>query len=222
MSTWTTCEIIEEATSTALISVEELKLMLGISAEDVSQHELLQLLIEMASSQISAKCNNRIFAKEKVIETFYDEDVVERLFLSRWPVRWDDIEEILVGGGDVPFLDFDLDVKAGKIINLNGWSPPVVVTYTGGFELPSQSPAALKMCAAMLVKPLWAAAPSGGGGSLAGTGSIRMVAHKEARVMYYPAAGESTSASGKSSSGGGSASERAVDDILKAYTRYWV
>src|SRR5262245_54920846 len=109
MSSWTTCEIIERASSNMLLSVDEAKKLLGVLSSDKSQDELLKLLIEMASGQVAAFCNNRVFAREKVVESFYDEDVVDRLFLSRFPVVPKDIEEITQGDSPDPFVDYKMD-----------------------------------------------------------------------------------------------------------------
>lgn len=216
MSTWSVCEVVEQASSHALLEVEEAKQMLGIIGSDPAQDELLKLLIDIASGQISAYCADRVFARETVIERFYDEDIVTRLFLSRFPVKYQDIQGVTNGNGQL-FDDYDLDERAGKLITGGGWVSPVVVTYTGGYELPSQSPPALKGACALLLKGLWTAASTGGGAG----GPIRMVAHKESRVMYYNTTG-GDSGSGASKSIGTAGTDRAVQNLLAHFTRFWV
>jgi Phage gp6-like head-tail connector protein len=218
MSTVTTTFVVTPATSYSLISVAELKLMLGIT--DATQDAVLQLYIDIASSQVEALCNNRVFARETVIDTFTDSDVINRVFLSRFPVKAEDIAEVL--HGDTVFVDYGLDERAGKILNPSGWTSPLKVTYTGGYELPDESPPALKAAVVLLAGALRSSLPTGiSGSTVTGDGGIRMVAHKESRVMYYQSTTSSSTSSGGASGGGGAATQRAALAILRAYTRFW-
>ena len=87
---------------------------------------------------------------------------------------------------------------------------PIVVRYTGGFDLPDEAPMPLKQ-AAVLMSASWKAQLA-----MVQVTGVRMIAHKEARVMFQTPNSGST---GTSSSGG---VPPAVESILSQYTRFWV
>jgi hypothetical protein len=212
-----TVKILEPADDFKLMSLEEAKAALGVVSTDTTQDETLTFLLEVNSSTISALCN-RVFAREKVEETWLDEDepgwalTNRRLYLTHWPVLEDDIESVTANGVDN--LDWKLDEGAGKLSIFTGRSAPVVVTYTGGYDLPYEAPFALKQCCSLMV------ATSKGQQQAAQLTGVRMISHKESRVMFHsPNAGGSSSGG---SSGGTNAQQQAVQAILNRFARQWI
>lgn len=203
-----TVNILDAAESFALITLAELKLALGIAVGDTSSDAQLQFLIDTNSSVIST-LTNRIFAREKVVETWRDL-ASRRLYLTHWPVALADIETVTTNGVDR--IDFELEESSGKLSLFTDRNEPIIVTYTGGFNLPTEAPKALKQAAALLVGTSRAEQAAA---SLSG---VRMIAHKESRVMFHsPTAGGSTS--GGTS---GTQARETVKDLLHHYTRQWI
>jgi hypothetical protein len=87
---------------------------------------------------------------------------------------------------------------------------PIVVHYTGGFLLPDEAPMPLKQ-AAVLLAASWKAQLA----MIQVTG-VRMIAHKEARVMFHTPANIQPGAGGTHPG-----IPPAVDSILMQYTRLW-
>jgi hypothetical protein len=211
----TAIDVVTPATNTSFVSLEEANLVLGT---DITTAPLTEFLLDTYSAIIATLCN-RVFAKETVVETFYYVDS-NRLFLSRYPVDSADITSVTLGDGTV-VTDYVVDEPAGKLTLLQGWfNDPVTVEYSGGYELPDDAPKALKQATLLLVQNQIA---TGGGaaGSLTSAGGIRMIAHKDSRVMYYQEQ-SSTSSSNSASTVGGNASQRVVDSLLSHYVRHWV
>src|SRR5262245_34375659 len=92
--------VITEAPTQALISLDELKMSLRIPQTDKSKYAELVLIIGGTSLQIAKMCN-RVFGFEKVRETFYNVVGKERLFFSRWPVDPKDIDTLTAGGENI-------------------------------------------------------------------------------------------------------------------------
>src|SRR4249920_3105099 len=90
--------IITPATVFDLMSLDEMKDVLGIADTDTSQDAIIQSQITMMSDVIATQCNRHpidghSWAKETVRETVRDLDS-RRLYLSHWPVKTDDIESV--------------------------------------------------------------------------------------------------------------------------------
>ena len=209
--------VIEPALDISLVTLYEVKTALGLgTSNDQALDDQLELFIKWASAEVAIMCN-RVFAKETVEETYLELDGngSERIFLSHYPVI--EIESIIDSDGAEleEDVDYNLDMRSGKLTRLGGvWTAPVSITYTGGYELPNDSPIALQRACTLMAKESYtASSPSGGA-------AVRMVAHKESRIMYYDPNKSTTSSS--SSSGGGSPAMRAASDLLKHFTRYWV
>jgi hypothetical protein len=154
---------------------------------------------------------NRVFARQKVQETWRDQGT-RRCYLTHWPVKEADIESVNTAGD--ANLDWELEEGSGKLSIFSNHNEPVVVTYTGGFDLPQEAPYALKHCCSLLV-----GASKSEQASAALTG-VRMISHKESRVMFH-----NPSSGGSSSGGGSSVSSQAketVANLLGHYTRLWV
>jgi hypothetical protein len=153
-----------------------------------------------------------VFARETVEETWRDFTGDElRVWLTHYPVS--DIESVSSGDAEVSPEDYEIDLGTGKLRLLTGsWSEPVVVTYTGGYNLPFESPLGLQQATLLVTREGYYAASRG-------DATTRMVGHKESRVTYFdPAALARASISGGGA--GGSPARRSIDNLLKHYTRF--
>jgi len=205
-----TIKIITPATSFALLTLDELKIMLGIATGDTSSDPQLQQLIDWYSAYIS-QVTNRVFAKEKLSETWRDLQG-RRIFLSHWPVKSTDIDKVESPRGTI--IDpstYELEEGSGKLSIFAAHPEPIVVTYTGGFDLPTEAPDDLKNAAGILVRKGRTEAQN------EATAGIRMISHKDQRVMFHdPNRGQS----GQSSTGGsGVEAIRAAHALLYHYSR---
>jgi len=202
-----TQKILVPAVSHALISLDELKTALG---GESGSDEQMQWLIDTQSAVIARMCN-RIFAKETLIET-WRELSDRRLYLTHWPVKEADIASVTTNGNDI-MNDWELDEREGKLSIFTGRTEPIRIEYTGGYLLPDEAPLPLKQAVALMVntsKSEQAAA------SLSG---VRMISHKESRVMFHsPTSG--------GSSGGASTTTSQTQDTVKAllghYVKHWI
>lgn len=204
-----TIKVLTPATDFSLIALDELKIALGIPAGDTSEDAQLNQMIEQASSTISIM-TNRVFARETVRETWRDLDS-RRLYLSHWPVTEDDIESVATAGQVLDPSTYELEEQSGKLSIFTAQPEPIVVTYTGGFALPDEAVPALKQAAALLVRTARIDAAS------EATSGIRMISHKESRVMFFDA---NAAAAKQGAAGGGSTD--AIDSLLSHFMRFWV
>ena len=203
-----TVKILEEAIDFKLMSVDECKLALGVTGG--TNDEQLDWLIRVNSSTISVLCN-RVFAKEKVRETWRCLQP-RRVYLTHWPVREDDIDSVKCNGVDN--VDWELEEGSGKLSIFSGRTEPIVVEYTGGYDLPQEAPFALKQACALLV------GASRAEQSQAAVTGIRMIAHKESRVMFHSP--NQSSGGGGVGAGGNSGARTAAESILNHFIRHWV
>lgn len=208
-----TIKIITPATSFALLTTDELKIALGISAGDTSSDEQLQQMTDWYSAYIS-QVTNRVFAKEKLSETWRDlQD--RRIFLSHWPVKEADILSVESPRGTIISpSSYELEERSGKLSIFAARAEPIVVTYTGGYNLPDEAPDDLKNAASILV---------GKGRTEAqreATAGIKSISHKDQRVMFF----DGSQSGGGSSGAGGTSLEaiRAVHALLYHYSRFEV
>jgi len=202
-----TQKILVPATSHALISLDELKTALG---GESGNDEQMQWLIDTQSAVIARMCN-RIFAKETLIET-WRELGDRRLYLTHWPVKEADIASVTTNGSD-RLNDWELDEREGKLSIFTGRTEPIRIEYTGGYELPDEAPLPLKQAVALMVNTSKSEAAAA---SLSG---VRMISHKESRVMFHsPTSG--------GSSGGSSTTTSQAQDTVKAllghYVKHWI
>jgi hypothetical protein len=196
-----------------LITLTELKTALKIT--DTIYDQMLSDIITRVSDEIAALCNNRVFGKEAVVETFTEIPCdCHRLFLARFPIRAQDIVSISSGGGTLAISDYLLDSKWGKVTYPNGkvFVEQTVFTYSGGFNLPDEAPPALKQAAVLLAREAYYAA-------LRGDQSVRMIGHKESRIIYFDPNVLARAALGGGSAQGSPAT-RAALAILSHFTRY--
>lgn len=214
-------EILEEASDSAgpdLISLDDLKLALGITgtAEDAQ----LQAMITLQSRLIAEYCDRR-FGMAEALESFtfdHYESLPSRqaLVLSLYPVN--QIFEVSTAGATA--ADYEFDPRSGRLWlskdqYWNYWGPynsspypslgSVMVTYSGGYDLPEQAPARLQKAIIEAVRD--------GRASGARDPSIREVQHGDTRISYF------TSSTSSASSGFLSAP---VADLVKPYRRLHV
>jgi len=209
--------VIEPALVDDLLTLDELKIALGIATTDTTKDEMFTQLIDQASD-VLATLANRVFAYEKVEENFYEiaDHQDRRLFFSRWPVKFADIEMLLLNGVDIlddPF--WILEEENGTAYNIQGpWQGTVNSVYSGGYKCPDEVPPALKQLAVVLAREGYYTTTRGA--TLAG---VRMIAHKQARVMYYDQNNPSGGTSGTALS---PAAVQAVNSVLNHFIRHWV
>jgi hypothetical protein len=94
------------------------------------------------------------------------------------------------------------------------WQGDLDVKYYGGYKIPDEAPADLKRAATVGVRDDYFAYLRGA--ILTG---VRMIAHKSARVQYYPTAGQTVTGQA------GTATDpvwRAIQTALIPYMRWWV
>jgi hypothetical protein len=172
----------------------------------------MQQWISRSSDTVSVKCN-RIFAKETLTER-WEGLSSNRIYLSHWPVVAADIESVNRREGvEVDPADWLLEERSGKLELLATVAQPIVVTYTGGFDLPDDprpSLQALKQACELTIWEMRALAMR------MQTSGIRSISHKDARVMFYDPLqmlkGLGSAAAGRS----------AVDSLLMHYVRLQV
>jgi Phage gp6-like head-tail connector protein len=222
----TIIEVLKPATELSLITLFEAKNALNLT--DEKSDDLLEFIIKRASDEVARYCN-RVFAQETVTETFHNMDDTTKLFLERYPVK--EIISVYCNGvlmppppnyppGYVyppgitpPTYYYKLDKLMGKMICCSGtFAEPTVVTYTGGYELPFESPPALRQAAVLAAREAYYAA-------LRGDATVRMVGHKESRVIYFDPNAALKAVSG-GSGGGGSAATRSMKALLERFTRW--
>ncbi len=203
--------VVVPAEETSLVTLYEAKLALGVSTStDETLNDLVEMIIDWSSAEIAATCN-RTFAKETVIEVFREVDSTNRIFLSRYPVtNIDSIDED--GETLVVNVDYELDKNSGTLRRLGStWFSPVTVVYTGGYDLPMESPKALRQAALLMTREAYYA-------STRGDATVRMVGHRDARIIYF----DPNSKTGGGAVSAGSPARRSIGDLLKHFMRFWV
>jgi hypothetical protein len=205
-------KVLDPADSYDLISLDEAKLMLGIT--DATSDEMISNQIATYSDVIATMCN-RVFAKEKVSETWRCLQG-NRIFLSHYPIAIEtDIESIHCPRGTL--LDpsgYEIELKSGKIELFGSvMTEPVVVTYTGGYDLPEQSPPALKQAMSMVIREQQKEEAA------AATAGIKTLVHKESRVMFFDPNAGNKSTTRPTTTGG---IPETVKNLLMHYVRLQV
>ena len=199
-------EILEQATDSAgpdLISLDDLKLALGI--EGTAEDEQLQAMITLQSRIIAEYCDRR-FGRAEALETFiFDRGEImptrQALTLSLYPVA--EVHEVSTLGATADGYEFD--PATGRLWSDGWWQGTVSVVYSGGYDLPEQSPTRLQKA---LIETVYEQRTVG-----ARDPSIREVQHGDTRISYF------TSATSSASSGFLSAS---VVDLIRPYRRLHV
>jgi hypothetical protein len=143
--------VITPATSVGLISLEDAKLLLDIPAADTSGDVKLQMLIDQNSMMLALQANRDTFAKEKVEERWdcvgpvCCPDGTCKIYLTRFPVRLADIESVESPEGTlIDPSGYRLEQNTGKLVLIAGCSSEILITYTGGYDLPDEAPLPLQ------------------------------------------------------------------------------
>jgi len=204
-----------EATTHDLLTLDECKLLLGMSLTDNTHDQQLALQITIYSETIARKCN-RIFGKETGVES-WREMFDGRVFLTHFPVKQVDVTEVTAGGSVIDPSMYTLEERSGKLAyrGVNDpeaipWPAPVYVTYTGGYNLPDEAPMPLKQACVLLIMEARMRMVQ------AQVAGIRQITHRGNRVMFFDPNAVLLKL------GGVSPSMQAVDSLLRQYTRFWV
>jgi hypothetical protein len=177
-------KILTPALTYDLISLAELKASMGIPDTDTSLDVQLQAYITQYSDVIATTCN-RVFAYEECLETWrctnYDDtNSMKRLFLSHYPIVEADVLSVeSPTGSPLDPSGYAIEEKSGKIELFASVSEPITVHYSGGYDIPTATPPALKIACELLVREgqaLFARLLASG---------IRSISHKDSRVMYF-------------------------------------
>lgn len=211
-----TVNVIEPATNFDLLTVDELKILLGVAPSDTSQDAQLAMMISIYSAYVAEMCN-RTFAREKVIETWRDL-YNGRVFLTHYPVKEDDIELISASGGGYQNDQYELEQASGKFSHVllysaasTPWPQSVDIIYTGGFNLPDEAPLPLKQATAILIREERMR------NQQAQVAGIRQVTHKSSRIVFFDPNAVLVKTVGAKSPG-----MQAAESLLKQYMRFWV
>lgn len=207
-------KVLEPAESYALLTLDELKIILNIPASDSSEDAQLELWIEHYSDVVATMCN-RVFAREKVAETWRGDSMpfdCPRLFLTHYPVADDDIESVESPRGSfVAAPAYEIENRSGKLRIEGVWSEPVTVTYTGGYNLPDEAPPALKQATGLLIQ---GARQEMTNSAMSG---IKSITHRESRVQFMDPNTSAKGAAGSLAQAGDT-----VNALLYKYMRFYV
>jgi hypothetical protein len=170
-----------------LTTLADVKAELDITG--TTQDTALSAQITTWSKVIADYCN-RVFAQQHVIETFTNSirpqprERLGELVLSRFPVA--SINSITVDTVALDATDYEFDAEQGMVWRTDGcvWRGKVAVDYVGGYDLPTDAPAALSRACIELVKVQRFMATR--------DRTIREVAHGDARVAYFGPQGAAT------------------------------
>jgi len=204
--------IIEEAKDIAFLTNYEARLGLNlVSSTDENTDDLVEMLIEWSSDEIATECN-RTFAKEKLKAVYREiNSGAKRLQMTHYPIET--VFSVVDGSGNTlaEDIDYEVDYESGKITRLKAsWSNPTTVIYKGGYDLPAEAPKALQQATTLMIREAYYA-------TLRGDATIRMVSHKDARVIYFD---PSTLIKALAAGGAGSAGSPALKRIQNLLTAY--
>lgn len=211
----TTSRIITPAEDISLLTLYEARLALNLTSSNEMLDDQIELMIKWASAEIATLCN-RTFARETLVETVSEigGDSSGKLYLSHWPVV--EIAGISEDGGAdlVEDDDYVVDTGSGVITRLGTpWTEAIEVEYTGGYNLPFEAPVALQQAALLMTREAYYA-------TVRGDATVRMVSHKDSRIIYFDPNAKSAAAAGGGGGMGGSPARRAVGDLLKHFIRF--
>jgi hypothetical protein len=174
-------KVLTPAESYDVLTLEELKTILGLSPTDTAEDAQLQMWIDHYSDVVATMCN-RVFAFETVAETWRGDTMpfdCPRLFLTHYPVADTDIETVESPRGSIldPSL-YEIENASGKMRINGAWSEPITVTYSGGYNLPDEAPPALKEATALLIQGARMQRTQ------AAVAGIKSITHRESRVQF--------------------------------------
>lgn len=179
-----------------LISLANLKLGIGIAADDTSEDTELGVRITRASSLIAEQCNRRL-AYADAVETFITDSRFFRgrhslqgqleyipgdrhpLSLRLYPVA--EIASVELNGTAIDETAYDFDADNGLIWLIGGtWSGKTVVTYSGGYASDAVPMPLQEAVVAIVRDARWSASTSD-----SDTGALRQVTDADQTVGYY-------------------------------------
>jgi hypothetical protein len=206
-------KVLQPADSYALLTLDELKTMLGIPPTNTAEDAQLQLWIDQYSDLVATMCN-RVFAYETVAETWRGDSPpldTPRLFLSHYPVADADLTAVeSPRGTTLDPASYEIENASGKLRIQGAWSEPVTVTYSGGYQLPDAAPPALKAVTGMLIQAARVQLRMGN------LNVVRSVSHGDVRVQYFDPA-QMFGQKGTTSS-----LTNTVNAMLNPYMRFYV
>jgi hypothetical protein len=220
-----TVNVLVPAVDVGLISLDDAKILLGIPASDVSTDAQLQMLIDQNSMQLALQANRDTFAKEEVEERWdcvgpvCCPDGTCKIYLTRYPVKFADIETVESPEGVL--IDpsrYRLEQNTGKLILIDGCAGEILIHYTGGYDLPEEAPLPLQQAAGLMVRAFRTTAAQE---ATVGSG-VRMISHKDSRIMYFSPRDLAGGSSGSSGGTSVSATDAAVKNLISKFTRLWI
>jgi len=219
--------VITPPTTNDLVSLDDMKLKLMLQPTDTSKDALVGELITNMSAVVGRLCN-RVFGYREVEETFYQlndqnspQPATRRLYLSQWPVKAADIQsmthtvdgsgvidDLLPGLGETWFLEETTGTLYQRP-DLGPWFDTIDVTYSGGYDLPTEAPPDLVYAVEAVIREQYYVAIRNP--TLFG---VRQLSHKESRVGFYPPTMYSTA--------GLPQTWTTLQSVLFHYARHWV
>lgn len=158
-------EVVTPAGDLNLLTVEELRVAIGLESDDGSQDEKLEALGNRVSSMIASACqvvkdgvNPPTLLLEGCVDIFRLKCSQRAIFLSRKPI-YQIVSVTSAGSSLSEDVDFEVDKASGKLIRLcddseTCWEAgKVIVEYDAGFD---RVPEDLKAIAVQLAGGYWA------------------------------------------------------------------
>lgn len=157
--------VIQPADDLGLLSIEELRAVVGLADTDYSQDERLETLGKRVSSMITSACmvvkdgvNPPTLLLERCVDSYRMKCSQQAIYLSRRPI-YQIVSVTVAGSALMQDVDYEVDPASGKLTRLCGddeswWlAGKTVVEYDAGFET---VPDNLKALAAQLAGGYWA------------------------------------------------------------------
>jgi hypothetical protein len=138
--------VLSAASDFSLITLDQVKAYFNITT--TQDDARIQQLIDLNSAIITDLCD-RVFALEQVEETFFNMEWTNGAYavnLDRWPVT--EVVSVMIAGAALAVDDYTVEQNSGILrytTGASGLDNEVVVTYSGGYVLPDEAPAALTM-----------------------------------------------------------------------------
>lgn len=165
--------------------------------------------ITAVSVLLGERCD-RVFALQTVVETFMlHEHWIHGLPLHHYPVT--EVASVVVNNSTLAASDYKVDPPSGLLLRWGGngcfgWPPgQIVVTYTGGYDLPEGAPASLARACIEMIEDARAGSADGRGGDT----TIRDIQHGDKRMSFFQSSVSAADASLSAS----------VADLIRPYRR---
>lgn len=157
-------QVIQPADDLNLLTIEELRVAVGLASDDTSQDDKLETLGKRVSAMIASSCmvvkdgvNPPTLLSEGCVDTYRLKCSQQAIYLSRRPV-YQVVSVTVAGAVLTQDVDYEVDPASGKLTRLCGdeeswWQTgKTVVEYVAGFET---VPEDLKALAAQLAGGYW-------------------------------------------------------------------